>query len=113
MARSKKRVRASDLGVLETPTGREGVTGAAVPGTLLDAELREAHAAQFAQTEIAPSEVLVPHEPGDDSEAGEDGLNQLEESVRHLAEDVPSGDGEEDAPPETPVFDRRDAAPKL
>jgi hypothetical protein len=99
---------AGDATLLETPTGREDVSGASAHGTLLDDELRSENAPAFAR-----DEVMAPHEPGSDADETDDGFNAVEEAVRHRAEDTPSGDGREDRPAELPVFERPLTQPKV
>jgi hypothetical protein len=53
-----------------------------------------------------------PHDSGSGANETVDGLNSATETLRHAAEDTPSGASPEDIE-KTPVFDRADLAPKI
>jgi hypothetical protein len=53
-----------------------------------------------------------PHDSGSQANETVDGLDATTESLRHAAEDTPSGTGPSDIE-KTPVFDRAGAAPKI
>jgi hypothetical protein len=53
-----------------------------------------------------------PHDFGSQANETVDGLDATTESLRHAAEDTPSGAGPSDIE-RTPVFDRAGAAPKI
>jgi len=53
-----------------------------------------------------------PHDSGSQANETVDGLDATTESLRHAAEDTPSGTGPGDVE-KTPVFDRAGAAPKI
>ena len=53
-----------------------------------------------------------PHDSGSQANETVDGLDASTESLRHAAEDTPSGCGSSDIE-KTPVFDRAGAAPKI
>ena len=53
-----------------------------------------------------------PHDSGSQANETVDGLDATTESLRHAAEDTPSGTGPGDIE-KTPVFDRAGAAPKI
>jgi hypothetical protein len=53
-----------------------------------------------------------PHDSGSAANETVDGLDATTESLRHAAEDTPSGAGPGDIE-KTPVFDRADLAPKI
>jgi hypothetical protein len=53
-----------------------------------------------------------PHDSGSQANETEDGLDANTESLRHAAEDTPSGSGPGDIE-KTPVFDRAGAAPHI
>jgi hypothetical protein len=53
-----------------------------------------------------------PHDSGSQANETVDGLDATTESLRHAAEDTPSGTGPSDIE-RTPVFDRAGAAPKI
>jgi hypothetical protein len=53
-----------------------------------------------------------PHDSGSAANETEDGLDATTESLRHAAEDTPSGAAPDDVE-KTPVFDRADLAPKI
>jgi hypothetical protein len=67
------------------------------------------------EVETGPDSERIPARPHDSgSQANEtvDGLDATSESLRHAAEDTPSGARLEDVE-KTPVFDRAGAAPKI
>ena len=53
-----------------------------------------------------------PHDSGSQANETVDGLDAETETLRHAAEDTPSGANPEDVE-KTPVFDRADLAPKI
>jgi hypothetical protein len=53
-----------------------------------------------------------PHDSGSAANETVDGLDATTETLRHAAEDTPSGAAPEDIE-NTPVFDRGDLAPKI
>jgi hypothetical protein len=53
-----------------------------------------------------------PHDSGSAANETVDGLDATTESLRHAAEDTPSGADPEDVE-KTPVFDRAGAAPRI
>jgi hypothetical protein len=53
-----------------------------------------------------------PHDFGSQANETLDGLDASTESLRHAAEDTPSGSGPSDIE-KTPVFDRAAAAPRI
>jgi len=53
-----------------------------------------------------------PHDSGSQANETADGLDASTESLRHAAEDTPSGSGPSDIE-KTPVFDRAGAAPHI
>jgi len=53
-----------------------------------------------------------PHDSGSQANETVDGLDATTESLRHAAEDTPTGIGPSDIE-KTPVFDRAGAAPKI
>jgi hypothetical protein len=53
-----------------------------------------------------------PHDSGSAANETDDGLDATTESLRHAAEDTPTGTGPADIE-KTPVFDRAGAAPKI
>jgi hypothetical protein len=53
-----------------------------------------------------------PHDSGSAANETVDGLDATTESLRHAAEDTPSGTGPGNIE-KTPVFDRADLAPKI
>jgi hypothetical protein len=97
----------ADRAALETPAGRENVSGAD-RGTLLDRDLRDDNAPDWSEAEF-----LAPDRPGGDIGETPDGLDEIDEAIRHSAEDTPTGDGVEDRLRETPVFERPLTAPKV
>jgi hypothetical protein len=76
---------------------------------------RTASKADIAEANTGPGAEQVPARPHDSgSEANEtvDGLNSTAETLRHAAEDTPTGAQPDDVE-KTPVFDRADLAPKI
>ncbi len=63
---------------------------------------------------LVPVSDMFPHRRDSGSQANEtvDGLDATTESLRHAAEDTPSGRGPGDIE-KTPVFDRAGDAPKI
>jgi hypothetical protein len=53
-----------------------------------------------------------PHDSGSQANETVDGLDATTESLRHAAEDMPSGTGPSDIE-KTPVFDRAGEAPRM
>jgi hypothetical protein len=53
-----------------------------------------------------------PHDSGSQANETVDGLDATTESLRHAAEDMPSGTGPSDIE-KTPVFDRAGEAPRI
>jgi hypothetical protein len=53
-----------------------------------------------------------PHDTGSQANETMDGLDATTETLRHAAEDTPSGAGPRDVE-KVPVFDRADLAPKI
>ena len=53
-----------------------------------------------------------PHDTGSQANETVDGLDSATESLRHAAEDTPTGTGPGNVE-KTPVFDRAGAAPKI
>jgi hypothetical protein len=53
-----------------------------------------------------------PHDSGSQANETVDGLDSSTESLRHAAEDIPTGTGPDDVE-KTPVFDRANLAPKI
>jgi len=53
-----------------------------------------------------------PHDSGSGANETVDGLDSVAETLRHAAEDTPSGAGPDDVE-KTPVFDRAGLAPKI
>jgi hypothetical protein len=98
----------SDAALLETPSGRASDSGASHPGTLLDEELRSENAPAWSLTETAGAQ----HPEADTGETA-DGFDDVEEGVRHRAEDIPSSEGNEDRPAELPVFESGLTEPKV
>lgn len=94
--------------VLETPEGRNDDRGLSDRGTDMDADVRNVPVG--AQPRSA---VTAFHDAGTGAQENEDGLDEIEESIRASAEDTPTGDGAEDARSELPAFERGMTAPKV
>jgi hypothetical protein len=88
--------------LLETPFGHEDDQGAE-PGSIAEDEVRRPAGGR------PRSEITGVHDDGAGANETEDGLDGYAESARQEAEDVAVGEDR----PDTPVFDRSDAPPKL
>jgi hypothetical protein len=60
---------------------------------------------------VPRSKVTGRHDAGSGANETEDGLDSNEEAIRHGAEDIPIGSGDE--ADDVPVFDRADTLPKV
>jgi hypothetical protein len=94
----------ADRALLETPIGRENDHGVADRGVLAEDEIRD----KKILTEPR-SVVTGRHDAGSAANDTDDGLNEVEEEVRKLAEDVPLGKTFD----EPTVFDERLTPPKV
>ena len=99
-------VNPEDRALLETPAGRENDSGAD-PGTLTEDEIRHPEVGA-----VPMSTITGRHDDGSGANETVDGLDEIQEAVRHAAEDLPASERGDDL--ETlPVFDRADAEPKV
>ncbi len=84
-----------------------------VSGLVYSRETTMPESNSYPTTSEAGKQVLVrPHDSGSQANETVDGLDATTESLRHAAEDIPSGTGAGDIE-KTPVFDRAGAAPKI
>jgi len=97
----------SDAPLLETPVGRENDFGASDEGQLNEDELQRPEV--FSRPR---SEITGVHDEGSGANETIDGLDEIQEAVRHGAEDIPTSD--RDVEFETlPVFDRAESERKV
>ncbi|TMJ04895.1 MAG: hypothetical protein E6G97_05195 [Alphaproteobacteria bacterium] len=99
-------LRPEDRVRLESPLGRENDFGAD-PGTLAEDEIRHP------EIESHPkSEVTGRHDEGSGANETIDGLDEMQEAVRHATEDLPASERGDDFK-KLPVFDRAESEPKV
>jgi len=96
----------SDAPLLETPSGRENDFGASDEGQLNEDELRRPEVLSRPRSEITGR-----HDEGSGANETIDGLDEIQEAVRHAAEDIPASEKGDDFK-RLPVFDRAEAEPK-
>ena len=94
-----------DRVLLESPLGREDDFGAD-PGTLSEDEIRHPEI-----TSRPKSEITGRHDEGSGANETIDGLDEIQEAVRHAAEDLPASEKGDDFK-RLPVFDRAESEPK-
>ena len=97
----------SDRVLLETPLGRENDFGLADHGTLNEDEV--------VRPEIASrpkSEVTGRHDEGSGANETIDGLDEIQEAMRHAAEDIPASENGDEFE-RLPVFDRAGSERKI
>jgi hypothetical protein len=99
-------VNPEDRALLETPAGRENDSGAD-PGTLAEDEIRHPEVGA-----VPMSTITGRHDDGSGANETVDGLDEIQEAVRHAAEDVPASERGENFD-DLPVFDRAEAEPKV
>jgi len=95
-----------DRVLLESPLGREDDFGAD-PGTLAEDEIRHPEVASHPKSEITGR-----HDEGSGANETIDGLDEMQEAVRHATEDLPASEKGDDFE-KLPVFDRAEAEPKV
>jgi len=97
----------SDAPLLETPSGRENDFGASEEGELNEDELQRPEVVSRPRSDITGR-----HDEGSGANETIDGLDEIQEAVRHGAEDIPTS--ERDVEFENlPVFDRAESEPKV
>jgi hypothetical protein len=97
-----------DAPLLETPAGRENDCGTADRRSVANRDIARGDVGAHPRSEITGQ-----HDEGAGANETKDGLDERSEDARRAAEDRPAGGGREDRPRETPVFERRLAAPKV
>jgi len=97
----------SDAPLLETPSGRENDFGAADEGRLNEDELRRPEVLSRPRSEITGR-----HDEGSGANETIDGLDEIQEAMRHGAEDIPLSERDRDFE-NLPVFDRAESEPKI
>lgn len=97
----------ADRVLLETPLGRENDFGAADRGTLADDEVRRPEIAARPRSEITGR-----HDEGSGANETIDGLDEVQEALRHSVEDIPASEKPETIE-KVPVFDRAAIEPKV
>ena len=95
-----------DRVLLESPLGREDDFGAD-PGTLAEDEIRHPEVGAHPKSEITGR-----HDEGSGANETIDGLDEMQEAVRHATEDLPASERGDDFE-KLPVFDRAEAEPKV
>ena len=97
----------ADAPLLETPLGRENDFGAADENALNEDELERPEV-------LSPprSEITGRHDEGSGANETIDGLDEIQEAVRHGAEDIPASEQDDDFE-RLPVFDRAESEPKV
>ncbi len=95
-----------DRVLLESPLGREDDFGAE-PGTLAAEEIRHPEI-----TSHPKSEITGRHDEGSGANETIDGLDEIQEAVRHSVEDLPASEKGDDFK-RLPVFDRAESEPKV
>ena len=91
--------------LLESPLGRKNDFGAE-PETLAEDEIRHPEI-----TARPMSTITGRHDEGSGANETIDGLDEIQEAVRHAAEDLPASEKGDDFE-RLPVFDRAEAEPK-
>ena len=99
-------LRPEDRALLESPLGRENDFGAD-PGTLAEDEIRHPEVGAHPKSEITGR-----HDEGSGANETIDGLDEMQEAVRHATEDLPASEKGDDFE-KLPVFDRAEAEPKV
>jgi len=100
-------VRPPDAPLLETPLGRENDFGAADENALNEDELARPEVLSRPRSEITGR-----HDEGSGANETVDGLDELQEAVRHGAEDIPASERGDDFE-KLPVFDRAESERKI
>ena len=90
---------------LESPLGRENDFGAD-PGTIAEDEIRHPEVGARPMSTITGR-----HDEGSGANETIDGLDEIQEAVRHATEDLPASEKGDDFK-RLPVFDRAEAEPK-
>ena len=98
-------VRKPDRVLLESPLGRENDFGAD-PGTLAKEEIRHPEV-----TTRPKSAITGRHDEGSGANETIDGLDEIQEAMRHATEDLPASEKGDDFK-RLPVFDRGESEPK-
>lgn len=106
-AREAPIVSPADRVLLETPLGRENDFGAADRGTLNEDEVRRPEIMSRPRSEITGR-----HDEGSGANETIDGLDEIQEAIRHGAEDIPASEKGDDFK-RLPVFDRAASEPKI
>jgi hypothetical protein len=101
------KVSPSDAPVLETPVGRKNDFGASDENRLNDDEIQRPEVLSRPR-----SETTNRHDEGSGANETIDGLDEIQEAVRHGAEDVPASETDDDFQ-RLPVFDRGKSERKL
>jgi len=96
-----------DRALRESPLGRENDFGASDEGTLTEDEIERPEVLSRPRSQITGR-----HDEGSGANETIDGLDELQEAVRHGAEDIPSSDKDREFE-RLPVFDRAESEPKV
>ena len=95
-----------DRALLESPLGRENDFGAD-PDTLAADQIRHPEVGARPMSTITGR-----HDEGSGANETVDGLDEIQEAVRHAAEDLPASERGDDFD-KLPVFDRAESEPKV
>jgi len=93
--------------LLDSPLGRENDFGVSDEGTLNEDEIERPEVLSRPK-----SQVTGRHDEGSGANETIDGLDELQEAIRHGAEDIPSSDKDREFE-RLPVFDRGESEPKV
>lgn len=96
-----------DRALLESPLGRENDFGASDEGTLNEDEIERPEVLSRPR-----SQVTGRHDEGSGANETIDGLDEIQEAIRHGAEDIPPSDRDRDFE-RLPVFDRAESERKV
>ena len=97
----------ADRALLDSPLGRENDFGASDEGTLTEDEIERPEVLSRPM-----STVTGRHDEGSGANETIDGLDEIQESIRHGAEDIPTSDKDREFE-RLPVFDRAESEPKV
>jgi len=97
----------SDAPLLESPLGRENDYGASDENTLSQDEIERPEVLSRPRSEITGR-----HDEGSGANETIDGLDEIQEAIRHGAEDIPASERDDDFE-RLPVFDRAESEPKV
>ena len=97
----------ADRVLLETPEDRENDFGASDENELINDEIARPEVNSRPRSEITGR-----HDEGSGANETIDGLDEIQEAIRHGAEDIPASEQGDDFK-RLPVFDRGESEPKV